>query len=304
MTAAAAARPGKVQAWRMAVRPPTLSASVSPVLVGWGVAIALDGFRIGPAVAALVVAAALQIGANFANDVFDFRRGADTPDRLGPPRVTQSGILTEREVFGGMITVFVIATIAGLYLAFDGGWTVVIVGVVCILGAIAYSGGPFPAAYHALGDVLTFVFFGIVAVVGTVWVQTGETPALAWFAGVPVGFTCVAILVVNNLRDIPTDAKTGKTTLAVVIGERATRLWYAFLLAAAFGTALATMYVEGATPYVALSIAALPMAVRLFRSVLVQRLDGRPLNLVLKNTARFHLVFGVLYAVGLALAAM
>ena len=285
----------------MAVRPPTLSASVSPVLVGWGVAFALDGFRIGPALAALIVAIALQIGANFANDVFDFRRGADTPDRLGPPRVTQSGILTEREVFGGMITVFVIATIAGLYLAFDGGWTVVIVGAVCILGAIAYSGGPFPAAYHALGDVLTFVFFGIVAVAGTVWVQTGDIPTLAWVAGIPVGLTCVAILVVNNLRDIPTDSSTGKTTLAVVIGENATRLWYAFLLVAAFVSALAVMFVEGATPYVALSLAALPMAVRLLRPILVERISGRPLNLVLKDTARFHLVFGVLFAAGLAL---
>ena len=284
----------------MASRPPTLTAAVSPVLVGSAVAFAEDGFHPLRAFAALVVALALQVGANFANDVFDFKRGADTVDRLGPPRATQMGLLSPREVLTGMWLTFAIATVAGLYLAYAGGWIVVAAGAASIIAALIYTGGPWPIGYHALGDVFTFVFFGMVAVVGTAYVQTGEFPALAFLAAIPVGFTVTAILVVNNLRDIATDRAAGKTTLAVVMGERGTRAWFFTLFAAAYGSVALAAGFGGATPWALVALASLPWAVPPVRAVF-SGVSGRALNPVLKQTARFHLAFGVLIALGLLL---
>ncbi|MDZ7728662.1 MAG: 1,4-dihydroxy-2-naphthoate polyprenyltransferase [Dehalococcoidia bacterium] len=300
MTAAAAARPGKVQAWRMATRPPTLTAAIAPVAIGTGVAAAEDGFSVGPALAALIGALCLQVGANFANDVFDFRRGADTAERLGPPRATQMGLLTQREVFTGMWIAFALAALAGVYLVFEAGWPILAAGGASILAAIIYTGGPWPIGYHALGDLFTFVFFGIVAVNGTAYVQTGEITTLSLLASLPAGCTVTAILVVNNLRDIHTDARSGKTTLAVVMGERGTRVWYVALLVAAFVLVVVIAASGEATPYVLVVAGALPTAWRLARAVLAG-VEGRELNALLKATARFHLVFGVLLAVGLVL---
>ena len=288
----------RAQAWRLAVRPPTLTAAMSPVFVGTAVAISQDEFRALPALAALFGALCLQVGANFANDVFDFKRGADTADRLGPPRATQAGLLTPKEMLAGMWAVLGLALLSGIYLAVVGGWPVVAFGLASIAAAIIYTGGPWPIGYHALGDVFTFVFFGLVAVVGTYFVQAKETTLLAWLAAVPVGCTVTAILVVNNLRDIDTDRATGKRTLAVVVGRNATRAWFVALCALAYVVALSTVAV-GASLAVAIVLLSIPAVLPLVKAVRADTRGGA-LNPVLRATARFHLVFGVLFAAGLA----
>jgi len=296
-----AIRPGSLGAWRLATRPPTLTAAIAPVLAGTGAAIAADSFRVLPALAALFGAVCLQVGANLANDVFDHERGADTADRLGPPRAAQTGLLTPGQLRAGMAAMFALATVAGVYLVFAAGWPVVVVGVSSIVAAVIYTGGPWPTGYHALGDLFTFVFFGVVAVTGTYYVQANELSGAAWFAALPMGCTVTAILVINNLRDIPTDRATGKTTLGVLIGERATRGWYVFLLAAAFVLALAMWPLGLASVWVALALLALPVAWPLARTV-TNGTTGRALNPTLKATARFDLVFAALFALGLALS--
>jgi 1,4-dihydroxy-2-naphthoate polyprenyltransferase len=283
----------------MASRPPTLTAAIAPVVVGSAVAYVEDGFHLGIALAALIGALALQVGANFANDVFDFKRGADTGERLGPPRATQMGLLSPREVLTGMWVAFAVATVAGIILTLAAGWVVIAVGVASILAAIIYTGGPWPIGYHALGDVFTFTFFGIVAVVGTTFVQTGTFPALAWAAAIPLGCTVTAILVVNNLRDIETDRTAGKTTLAVVMGDRVTRRWFITLVVIAYAT-VPLSDIAGASPLVLVAALSLPWAVPPLRAIR-GGVSGRALNPVLKQTAQFHLFFGLFFALGMVL---
>ena len=299
--APAAIRPGSLDAWKLAIRPPTLTAAVAPVVVGTGLAIGKDVFAAGPALAALIGAICLQIGANLANDLFDFERGADTHARLGPPRAAQMGLLSARELRLGTAVVFGIAMLAGLYLVYEAGWPIVAVGLASIAGALIYTGGPWPAGYHALGDLMTFVFFGVLAVVGTYYVQAGELSGGALWASLPMGCTVTAILVVNNLRDIPTDRETGKVTLGVVMGDRATRWWYTLQMAAPFVLAAAAWPFGFAGPWVLVSLGASPVAFKLVRGVL-DGASGRGLNPFLKATARFDLLFGVLFALGLALS--
>jgi len=301
MTAAAAgARPGRLQAWRMAARPATLTAALAPVIVGTAVAIRDDAFAPLPALAALFGALCLQVGANFANDVFDHERGADTPDRLGPPRASQLGLLSPRELKAGMAAAFGLALLAGVYLAWVGGWPIVAVGLASIVAAVIYTGGPWPVGYHALGDLFTFVFFGLVAVMGTYYVQAGELTWFSFWAAVPVGATVTMILVVNNLRDIPTDRRTGKVTLGVVLGDRGTRWWFAALLAAALAVP-AGATVSGDVPLGAAAAAAAGvLAWPILRQVLGGT-SGRDLNPVLKATARFALWHALLWAAAVAI---
>ncbi|MXW24350.1 MAG: 1,4-dihydroxy-2-naphthoate polyprenyltransferase, partial [Chloroflexi bacterium] len=208
--------PSRIGAWVLAARPATLTAAATPVVVGTAVALHAGEAQAGPAAAAMLGALALQVGANLANDVFDFRRGADTAERIGPPRVTQLGILSERQVIGGLIVAFGVATLAGIYLIAVAGWPVAAAGIAAMLAALAYTGGPWPFGYHGLGDVFVFIFFGLVAVVGTYYVQAGETSFAAVATALPVGCTVTAILMVNNIRDIETDEAAGKRTLAVM----------------------------------------------------------------------------------------
>ncbi len=297
----AGASMGKAAAWRLAVRLPTLPAAVAPVLVGAGAAIQHDAFDLLPALAALFGAVCLQVGANFANDVFDFKRGADTHERLGPPRVTQLGLLTPREVLVGMWAAFALAFLAGIYLVVVGGWPIVAVGLSSILAAIIYTGGPWPIGYHALGDLFVFVFFGVVAVAGTFYVQAGQVAGIAWAASIPLGCTVTMILVVNNLRDIRTDRAAGKTTLAVLLGAGGTRAWFALLMVTAYVVALGTWLLDGASPAVLAVALSLPFAWAPARAVM-SGAEGPALNVALKGTARFHLVFGLLFAAALAVS--
>ncbi|MGY1986761.1 1,4-dihydroxy-2-naphthoate polyprenyltransferase [Blastococcus sp. SYSU DS0669] len=283
--------------WLAGARPRTLPAAVSPVLVGTGTAVALDGFRLAPALLALVVALALQVGVNYANDYSDGKRGTDA-DRVGPMRLVGSGAATPRQVLVAALASFAVAGVAGLALAALSSWWLVAVGAVCIAAAWTYTGGPLPYGYRALGEVFVFVFFGPVAVVGTTYVQTRTLPALAFAVSVPVGLLIVAILVVNNLRDIEGDARVGKRTLAVLLGDRGTRLLYAALLVVPF---LVVAAVGVARPWALLALAAAPLAPAPVRTVLAGG-RGPALIGVLASTGVLTLVAGVLLAVGLALS--
>ncbi|MEK7693275.1 MAG: 1,4-dihydroxy-2-naphthoate polyprenyltransferase [Chloroflexota bacterium] len=288
------ARPGFVKAWMLAARPATLSAAAVPVLVGTGAAIHAGDFNPFVLLAALLAALLIQIGTNFANDVFDFERGADTDERLGPPRVTQSGLLSPRDVRLGMVAMFGAAALLGLYLAWIGGWPIIAIGTASIIAGVAYTGGPWPFGYHGLGDVFVFCFFGLIAVCGTYYLHTGEVSGLSVAAASGVGFLITAILVVNNLRDRATDARTGKRTLAVRLGDRATRWQFAVLLGGAYAVVVAMAFASSL--WLLLPLLSLPLAVRVAAPVM-RGSEGRALNLTLKGTARLTLVYGLLLAV-------
>ena len=291
--------PSGLKVWVLAARLPTLTAAVAPVAVGTGVAVHDELFSLVPALAALIGALAIQVGANLANDVSDFRRGADTAERIGPPRVTQLGLLSERQVLTAMWGAFALATLAGVYLTAVAGWPVVAAGVASILAAIAYTGGPWPFGYRGLGEVFTFVFFGLVAVAGTYYVQAEALSLEVLAAAVPVGLTVSAILIVNNVRDIETDAAAGKRTLAVMLGRRLSRWQFSVTLALAWLTAVA-LWPVGFGPQALLALLALPLAIGPLRVVLTSE-DGPTLNAALRATARLHLALGLLIAAGAAL---
>jgi 1,4-dihydroxy-2-naphthoate polyprenyltransferase len=288
------------RAWLLAIRPATLPAALGPVLVGLGVAIGGGAFQPVAAAACICVALLLQVAANLANDLFDFRSGADTADRLGPPRAAAMGLLTERELAGGVVVVFVLAGAVGLLLVAIGGPVILLLGLLAAVSALAYTGGPWPYGYHGLGEVFVFLFFGVVAVAGTSYLQTSRWEPLAFFAAVAVGALITAILVVNNLRDIDTDRRAGKTTLAVRFGSRPTMAEYGLLLAVAYAVPVILVLTGRAGPTGLLPIASLPLAGPL---VATMRSGGDPrrLNPVLRGTARLSLLFAVLFAVGLAL---
>jgi 1,4-dihydroxy-2-naphthoate octaprenyltransferase len=292
-------RPGSAGAWLLAARPATLPAAIAPVAVGTACAIAGDGFRAGPAVAAALGALLLQVAANFANDVFDFEKGADREGRLGPPRAVQAGLLSPAAMRRGLALVLAAALAIGLYLAAVAGWPVVVLGLAAIAAALAYTGGPFPLGYHGLGDFLVLLFFGFVAVCGTAFVQLGAVPALAIAASIPVGALATAILVVNNLRDRQGDAAAGKRTLAVRLGTRGARVEYAALVAAAYAVPLAGAIWRGA-PVLIAPIASAPWAVRLVAAV--WRRDGAALNACLPATARLLLAHSLVWAAAIAIA--
>ncbi|MGZ6143023.1 MAG: 1,4-dihydroxy-2-naphthoate polyprenyltransferase [Myxococcales bacterium] len=278
-------RPG---VWIMAVRPRTLAASVAPVLVGTAIAASIGMFKPLNALLALFSSLFIQIGTNLANDYSDFKRGADA-ERVGPQRVTQSGLVQPAQVKRAAWIAFGISMALGLALTFLSGWPILVIGVVSIASGWLYTGGPWPLGYHGLGDLWVFVFFGLVATCGTVYAQALSVPPQAWAAGVAMGALSTAILVVNNLRDRATDAKVGKNTLAVKIGPRATRVQYTALLTVAFGLAIA---LGRPWPLLALLLA-LPPLRRVLRS------DGAALNPALGETARLQLAFSALLAVEL-----
>lgn len=285
-----------LQAWWLAIRPRTLPAATAPVLVGAAHAYRVGKFQIGPALAALVGALLIQIVSNLANDYFDFKKGADTEERLGPTRVTQAGLISERAVLCGLSVCIALAVAVGLYLVWVGGWPIVAIGLLSLICAVAYTGGPYPLGYNGLGELFVFIFFGPVAVAGTVYVQSRLWDPTAALAGVPIGLLCANILVVNNVRDFETDAKAGKRTLAVrfgrTFGERfyATDLWLAALSLVG--------YVVVTRAYLALL--ALPVLL-LARPLLkaVRELRGKPLNRILGLTAQLELRFALVFAVGL-----
>jgi 1,4-dihydroxy-2-naphthoate octaprenyltransferase len=284
--------------WIGAARLRTLPAAVVPVIVGTACAAASGGAAAGPALAALGGALAIQIGTNFANDVFDAERGADGPDRIGPTRAVAAGLVTPRAMKRAMIAAFGIATLLGVYLISVAGWPVIAIGIASVVSGIAYTGGPWPLGYHGLGDVFVMIFFGFVAVCGTAFVQLGSVPWLAVAAAVPVGALATAILVVNNIRDRATDVRAGKRTLAVRLGRRAALGEYAVLLALAFAVPLG-LWLAG-RPWAALPLISAPLAVVRLRAVIAAA-DGPAFNRCLAATAQLLLVHGALFTLGLGL---
>lgn len=290
-------RPSVLSAWIQACRPATLTAAAAPVVVGSAVAHAMGGFRVAPAAAAMFGAIAIQVGTNLANDVFDFKKGADTEDRLGPTRAVQAGWLTVEAVTWGMAVAFALATLAGVYLVWVAGWPIVAIGVLSILCGIGYTAGPAPLAYIGAADIFVLLFFGLVAVAGTTYVQTLTLEPLALAAAVPIGALATAVLVVNNLRDEVQDARANKRTLVVRFGRSFGQVEYRALLVIAYGVVCA-LYASGASGVgVLLPLISLPLAIVQVRQV-ADRV-GRDLNANLAGTARLLLAFSVLLAVGL-----
>ena len=286
--------------WMLAIRPRTLPAALAPVTVGSALAQADGAFRLLPAAAALAGALLLQIAVNLANDYFDFKKGVDTADRLGPVRVTQSGLIAPATVRGAMGATLMVAGLVGFYLVVVGGWPIALIGIASIAGVLGYSGGPYPLASRGLGDLCVFIFFGPVAVVGTYYVQ-----ALAWswpalVMSLPPGLLITAILVVNNLRDIDTDRAAGKRTLAVMIGPEATRREYLLLVGLTYGVPLAAYLTGYYRIWVLLPLLSLPLAARSIK--MIYTTSGKDLNDGLGRTAMLALVFSLLLAIGLVVA--
>jgi len=285
--------------WIAAARLRTLPAAIVPVVVGTACAEASGGAALGPALAALGGALAIQIGTNFANDVFDAECGADGPDRIGPLRAVSAGLISPAAMKRAMIGAFGVATLLGVYLALAAGWPVIAIGVASVISGIAYTGGPWPLGYHGLGDLFVMVFFGFVAVCGTAFVQLGHVPSLAIVAAIPVGALATAILVVNNVRDRATDVRAGKRTLAVRFGRRAALIEYLVLLLLAYVIPIG-LAVTG-RPWTALPLLSAPLALnRLFAVVAAD--SGPAFNGCLAATAQLMLAHGALFTLGLALS--
>ncbi len=287
------------RAWVMAARLHTLPAAAAPVLVGAGLAGGEGVFHWGAFLAAMVGALAIQVAANFTNDLADARRGADTEERIGPTRVVAAGILSERAVIIGTWAAFGVAAAAGVYLIFLAGWVIALVGGASILAALGYVAGPAPYGYRGLGEVFVFVFFGLVATVASRYVHDQSAPLDAWLLAMPVGFLVTAILVANNVRDLETDRKAGKRTLAVIIGRERTRALYASLLWGAFVAIIAFGFAGWTARATLFAAFLVPFTVPLVRTV-YSSTEGPPLIWVLQGTARLHLLVGIVLAAGAA----
>jgi 1,4-dihydroxy-2-naphthoate octaprenyltransferase len=287
----------RIRVWCLAMRPRTLPAAVAPVLVGTSAAAADDAFAALPAMAALAGALLLQIAVNLANDYFDGRRGIDTKRRLGPIRVTQSGLIAPGRVLAATWLVLALAGACGAYLAAVGGWPVMVIGLASIAGVLGYSGGPYALASHGLGNPFVFIFFGPVAVCGTYYVQSLTLTGSVLLWSFPPGLLIAAILAVNNLRDIATDRETGKHTLAVMIGPRGTRAEYALLVVTAYLLPPALLAAGIARAWILLPLLTLPLAVDNIRGV--YRANGRALNLRLGATAMLALWFSTAWSIAI-----
>jgi len=289
-----------LRTWILAARPKTLTAAAAPVLVGTGLAAHLADVAALPAAAALLGAVLIQIGTNLANDYYDFVRGGDTEERIGPTRVTQAGLLSPETVKRAMFVVLGSAMLVGVYLVTVGGWPIVLIGLASVACAVLYTGGPYPLAYHGLGDVFVFVFFGLVAVGGTYYVQVLSWPPDALLAGAALGSLSTALLVVNNLRDIDTDARSGKRTLAVRLGPGGTKVEYIALLLVAAAAPAVGVTLFGWPPAALSALLVAPLCASPLRTVLAYH-DPRELIPALGATARVTAIYGVLLTLGLGL---
>ncbi|HXB49108.1 MAG TPA: 1,4-dihydroxy-2-naphthoate polyprenyltransferase [Streptosporangiaceae bacterium] len=285
-----------LRSWVAGARPRTLPAAVVPVVVGSGVAFGYGKFSLWRAVLALLVALAMQVGVNYANDYSDGIRGTDEA-RVGPLRLVGSGLARPRHVLAAAIACFAVASVAGLVLAAVTSWWLLLLGAAAVAAAWFYTGGRRPYGYRALGELSVFVFFGLAAVAGTAYVQMQSVSWLPWAAAAAIGLLACALLVINNLRDIPTDSEAGKRTLAVVLGDQRTRLLYTACILAPFCLALA---LAPARPLSLLALAALPLALAPIRQVR-DGATGRSLIAALGQTGRLELAYGVLLTLGLAI---
>jgi 1,4-dihydroxy-2-naphthoate polyprenyltransferase len=295
------AAPSVVRIWLMAARPKTLPVGLAPVLVGTALADAAGVFHPLRFVAALLGALLIQVGANLSNDYSDARRGADTEDRLGPVRVTAGGLVPPRQVLIATYVTFALAILCGVYLVAVAGWQLLLVGAASIVAGVLYTGGPRPYGYEGLGELFVFLFFGIVAVAGSFFVQTEDLVWEAFALAVPVGLLASAVLVVNNVRDLETDRRAGKRTLAVRLGRERTRMLFAAMVYGAFLLAPITWIFGPLDPWLLLPFLAIPLAALVVRTVRA-RADGPSLNEALARTGQLELVFCVLLCAGILLS--
>jgi 1,4-dihydroxy-2-naphthoate polyprenyltransferase len=286
--------------WLMAARPRTLPAAVAPVLVGTALAATEGTFKWLTFVAAMLGALFIQVGTNLSNDYSDARRGADTEDRLGPVRVTAGGLVPPRQVLVATYVAFGLAVLAGVYLIVTAGWELLLVGAASILAGVLYTGGPRPYGYEGLGEVFVFLFFGVVAVTGSYFAQVEKLTWEAFVLAVPVGLLAAAILVVNNIRDLETDRRAGKRTLAVRLGRARARGLYGIMVYVAFLTAPLPWLLgsNDLSAWLLLPWAALPLAVPVVR-IVRNRSDGPSLNGALARTGMLQLVFCALLSAGI-----
>jgi 1,4-dihydroxy-2-naphthoate octaprenyltransferase len=283
--------------WVLAARPATLPAAAAPVLVGSALAARDDVFRWVAFAVILFAALAIQIGVNFANDLADAQRGADTEHRIGPARAVATGLLSPAQMKRGIAVAFGLAALGGLYLIYLGGWVILAIGAVSIVAALGYTNGPIPYGYYGLGEVFVFVFFGLAATAGTRFVYDRSAPADAWVAGVVMGSLAAAILVANNVRDVDTDRAAGKRTLAVILGRQGGRWLYAFTIVTAFAVLIAGIVSRVLPTGMLLALAAVVVALPLIRTIFSET-AGPPLISVLKGTARLQFLVAALMAVG------
>lgn len=297
----ATASPSIMRIWLMAARPKTLPVGLAPVLVGTALAAQADVFEPLRFAAALLGALFIQVGANLSNDYSDARRGADTEDRLGPVRVTAGGLVPPRQVLVATYVTFALAILTGIYLVAVAGWELLLVGGISIVAGVLYTGGPRPYGYEGLGELFVFLFFGIVAVAGSYFVQTETLVWEAFALAVPVGLLAAAVLVVNNVRDIDTDRRAGKRTLAVRLGRERTRTLFAAMVYGSYLLTPVTWLFGPLSPWLLLPFLSLPLAAPVVRIVRT-RTDGPSLNEALAQTGRLELVFCVLLCAGILLS--
>lgn len=292
--------PSKFKIWVEAARPKTLAAAFVPVLVGASIAFNDASIHWLATSVSLLCAVLIQIGTNFANDYFDFVKGADTDERIGFERATSAGLIPPKTMLYATILCMMLAFIFGLYLVWIGGTVVLIIGLLSLLFGILYTGGPFPLGYNGLGDIFVFIFFGIVAVMTTYYVNTLEWSEHAFWGSMAVGALCTNILVVNNLRDIEQDSKTGKKTLGVLFGENVLKIEYTLMLLLAFAIP-PHFYVQlNYELWIFLPFLLLPIAIQ-HALTIWKETDKRNLNPQLEKTAKFMTIFGILFATGIIL---
>jgi 1,4-dihydroxy-2-naphthoate octaprenyltransferase len=284
--------------WMMAARPATLLASVAPVLIGTASAWRDGVFALLPFVVVLIAALAIQVGVNFANDLADAVKGADTEARIGPQRAVASGVISALDMRRGMMVAFGVAAIGGIYLIWYAGWPILVIGVISIIAALGYTNGPIPYGYYGLGEVFVFVFFGLVATVGTRYVFSPSIPAAVWAGGVVMGLLAAAILEANNVRDIDTDVIAGKRTLAVILGRQRARKLYAVTMISAFVTIIFSVMLGFLPPMSMMALIVAPLSIPLIQTVF-RETAGPPLIGVLKGTAQIQLFTGLLLSLGI-----
>ncbi len=290
----------KFEAWKLAIRPKTLPAAISPVFVGSALAYRDQGFNAIVAFFALIGALLLQILSNLTNDYYDFLKGIDTEERKGPLRVMQAGLLSKKEMQWGIFINILLAGLVGLYLIYIGGLPILLIGLFSIIFAILYSGGPYPLSSLGLGDLFVFIFFGLVAVPGTYFVLSGGLTYLAFIVAIPPGVLITGILVVNNYRDLDTDKKANKRTLAQVLGKGGTQIYYATLLGVAYLVPVYLFFIHSFSLYIFLCWATLPLAWALVKTIFTSE-NPATLNNALAGTAKLSLMYCVLFAIGIVI---
>lgn len=299
MNSSAVEKPSKIESWLLASRPRTLLAAVVPVMVGSALAISQNKFTLIFSLIALLCSILIQVGTNFTNDLYDYLKGTDKEDRIGPRRVLVSGLISTSEMKLGIITVFGFAFLLGLYLVYAAGFVILIIGVISILAGLAYTAGPYPLAYNGLGDVFVFAFFGIVGTTGTYYLHLHEFSLLSFLIAVPVGALITNILVVNNYRDIEEDREADKYTLAVKLGKKFTRFQFVNSIAISYLILFIIYFKYDFTYWIFLPLISLPIAVVLIKTL--QTLEGEGLNKTLELSAKYAALFGLLFSLGLIL---